>query len=249
MTVRTSTYIIYHILHKVPSQGNCMQAPVISEQRYRTKQEFVYQYLRDAIMRGHLEPGQRLRIEDIAQRLGVSPIPVREALHMLQSERLVENTPHVGATVARISKASVIEVFTVMEGLELVATRTAAQRLTPAHMRQLRDLIDAMDRAIAAGTFDDWADLNTEFHTVIVRLTGMPMLQEMTERVLNQWDRVRRYYLKGALIQRLSQAQEEHRAILVAMEQHEYDRLALLVREHNQGALKAYTAYLSSTSE
>jgi DNA-binding GntR family transcriptional regulator len=222
-----------------------MQAHGVSQPRYRTKQEFVYQSLRESIMRGELQPGERLRIEDIAQRLGVSPIPVREALHMLQSERLVENIPHVGATVAKISKASIIEVFTVMEGLELVATRTAAQRLTSADMQRLDELLKAMDRAIESGAHNQWSDLNTEFHLAIVQITDMPMLQEMTERVLNQWDRVRRYYLKGVLVFRLAQAQHEHRLIVQAMANHDYQQLSQLVREHNQGALSAYTEYLA----
>jgi DNA-binding GntR family transcriptional regulator len=222
-----------------------MRAATPPEQRYRTKQEFVYQSLRDAIMRGDLEPGQRLRIEDIAQRLGVSPIPVREALHKLQSERLVENIPHVGATVARISKESIIELFTVMEGLELVATRTAVQRLTPALVQQLHEMLAAMDQAVEAAAYDGWADLNTEFHCAIVRVTGMPMLEEMTERVLNQWDRVRRYYIKDVLVFRLAQAQHEHKLIVQAMVDRDYARLEQLVREHNQGALAAYTHYLA----
>ena len=226
-----------------------MRASTVSEQRYRTKQEFVYQSLRESIMRGDLRPGQRLRIEDIAQRLGVSPIPVREALHMLQSERLVENTPHVGAIVASISKASIIEVFTVMEGLELVATRTAAQRLTPADVQHLNELLNKMDQAIESEAHNQWSDLNTQFHTAIVRITGMPMLQEMTERVLNQWDRVRRYYLKGVLMFRLSQAQHEHRLIVQAMLDRDYQQLAQLVHEHNQGALAAYTEYLAQATD
>lgn len=217
-------------------------------QRYRTKQEFVYQTLRDGIMRGELEPGQRLRIEDIAQRLGVSPIPVREALHMLQSERLVENTPHVGATVAQISKASIIELFTVMEGLELVAARTAAQRLTAGHLQHITDLVDAMDHAVQENAPDTWADLNTEFHSAIARVTAMPMLQEMTDRALHQWERVRRYYLKGVLVFRLPQAQHEHHLILEALRDRDYERIEQVVRAHNQGALAAYTQYLANTS-
>jgi DNA-binding GntR family transcriptional regulator len=83
---------------------------------YLTKQELVYRSLRDAIMRCELAPGQRLVIDELARRLRVSAIPVREALHLLTSERLVVNVPHVGATVAPIVPESVQEVFTVMEG-------------------------------------------------------------------------------------------------------------------------------------
>ena len=199
-------------------------------------------------MRGELAPGERLRTEFVAQRLGVSAIPVREALQQLQSERLVETIPHVGARVARISHASIVEVFTVMEGLELVATRTAAQRMTPADFQQLRSLLEMMDKALEFGNHDQWGDLNTQFHRAIAGMTGMPMLQEMTDRALDQWDRVRRYYLKDVLAQRLSKAQEEHHLIVRAMHDHDYPLLEQLVRNHNQGALAAYTEYLAATA-
>lgn len=214
--------------------------------RHQTKQEFVYQTLRRAIMWAELAPGERLRTEDIAQRLGVSPIPVREALQLLQSERLVETIPHVGARVAGVSPDSVIEVFTVMEGLELVATRTAAARLTPSHLQELASLLEMMDQALELGNYDEWSDLNSEFHRAIAAITGMSMLQEMTERALSQWDRIRRYYLKGALTQRLGQAQKEHHLIVQAMRDQDYPALERLMRDHNQGALTAYMEYLST---
>jgi DNA-binding GntR family transcriptional regulator len=225
-----------------------MQATPMLAQRPATKQEFVYQTLRSAIMRGELAPGERLRTEEIAHRLGVSLIPVREALQWLQSERLVDSTPHVGARVARISRDSIIEVFTVMEGLELVATRTAAQRMTPAHVQELTSLLDAMDGALASGNYDEWSDLNSRFHSAIAGMTGMPMLQEMTDRALNQWDRVRRYYLKDVLVHRLAQAQEEHHVLVQAMRDRNDALLEILVKEHNQGALAAYTEYLRNAA-
>jgi DNA-binding GntR family transcriptional regulator len=222
-----------------------MQALPTLGQRPTTKQAFVYQAIRSAIMRGELAPGERLRTEDIAQRLGVSLIPVREALHLLQSERLVESTPHVGARVARISRASIIEVFTVMEGLELVATRTAAERMTPAYGQELTSLVEAMDGALASGNYDEWSNINTQFHRAIAGMTGMLLLQEMTVRALDEWDRVRRYYLKDVLVHRLAQAQEEHHVIVQAMGEQNYVLLEQLVKEHNQGALAAYTEHLA----
>ncbi len=223
-----------------------MEVSAVSAPRHQTKQEFVYQTLRKAIMRAELAPGERLRTEDIAQRLGVSPIPVREALQLLQSERLVETIPHVGARVARVSHESVIEVFTVMEGLELVATRTAAARMTPSHLETLASLLRMMDQALENANYDEWGDLNTSFHLAIASMTGMSMLQEMTERALNQWDRVRRYYLKGVLTERLSQAQKEHHLIVQAVREQDYPALERLVRAHNQSALSAYMEYLST---
>src|SRR5918993_510445 len=126
-----------------------------------TKQAFVYKTLRDAIIRCELEPGERLIIDDLARRYEVSIIPVREALRQLQSEGLVVSVAHVGATVAPISRDSVLEVFTLLEGLELVATRAAATRATPEDLDGIEQLVIAMDRALEDGAPERWADINT----------------------------------------------------------------------------------------
>ncbi len=223
-----------------------MPLTVSSGTRHRTKQEFVYRTLRDAIIRCDLKPGERLVIDDLARRLEVSAIPIREGLQLLQSEGLVVNIPHVGATVAPISPESIQDVFIVLEGLESVATRLVAERANPADLQTLTDLVEAMDRAVAEEAHHEWADLNTQFHLAIGSLVGLAMLQEMTERVLDRWDRIRRYFFRGVLTHRIEQAQGEHRAILAAMRERDLVRLLDLVRQHNQGALASYLQYLKS---
>ena len=123
-----------------------MTTALPSATRFRTKQEFVYRTLRDEIMSCTLAPDQRLVIDDLARRLEVSAIPVREALQLLQSEGLVQNIPHVGATVSPLSRESIDEVFTVMEGLEIVATRGAAQRMTPEDAEALGEIVTGHGR-------------------------------------------------------------------------------------------------------
>jgi DNA-binding GntR family transcriptional regulator len=226
-----------------------MPLTVSTGTRHRTKQEFVYRTLRDAIIRCDLKPGERLVIDDLARRLEVSAIPVREGLQLLQSEGLVINVPHVGATVAPISRESIQDVFTVLEGLESVATRLVAERANPADLQTLTDLVDAMDRAVVEDTPYEWADLNTQFHLAIGRSVGLAMLQEMTERVLDRWDRVRRYFFKGVLTHRIDQAQTEHREMLAAMKACDLEKLLAVVRQHNQGALASYLQYLNSRGE
>lgn len=212
--------------------------------RHRTKRELVYQTLRDAIMRCELAPGRRLLIDDLARQLEVSAIPVREALQLLQSEGLVDNVPHVGATVSPISRQSIDEVFAVMEGLELVAARAAAERMTPADAAALEQIAAGMDRAQAGARHAEWADLNSRFHLTISRLSAMPMLHEMTERVLARWDRVRRFYFNGVLVHRVEQAQREHRALLAAMQSGDFAALEQTVKDHNRGALAAYAEFI-----
>ena len=157
------------------------------------------------------------------------------------------NVPHVGATVAPISRDSILEVFTVLEGLEIVAAREAAARANADQVEQLGEIVEEMDRAVAAHRLDEWADLNTRFHLAFSRLTGMPLLEEMMAQVLDRWDRVRRYFFSGVLMHRVERAQEEHRTLFDALTRRDTCRLEETVRQHNRGALAAYTAYLASS--
>ncbi len=112
-----------------------------------TKQQAIYQHLKDRILEGRLAPGQRLIIDEIAAQLGISIIPVREALQFLQAERLVEIRPHAGATVAAITPANIEEVFTILEGMEAVAARRVAKKIPPQIDARLQKLIQEMDVA------------------------------------------------------------------------------------------------------
>jgi DNA-binding GntR family transcriptional regulator len=219
-------------------------APPDLSAAYATKQEFVYRTLRDAIMRCELPPGQRLIIEDLARRMNVSAIPVREALHLLGSERLIVNVPHVGATVAPIVPEAVHEVFTVMEGLEIVATREAAARLEPDHVAELTDLLGVMDEALRTEAYAEWSTLNRRFHLAISAIPGMPLLRDMTERALSHWDRVRRHFFEGVLVRRVGTAQREHHEMFTALQARDVPRLEEIVRRHNRGALRDYTRFM-----
>ena len=211
--------------------------------RHLTKQEFVYQTLREAILKCELPPGERLVIDDLARQLQVSAIPVREALQLLLSEGLVVNVPHVGATVAPISRESILEVFTVMEGLEIVSTRLAAQRATEADVQGLADVVAKMDKALAANDHEDWAELNKQFHLTIGELAHLPLLQEMMERIFDRWERVRRFYFSGVLVHRADQAQAEHHEMLDMIRARNVEKLEAMIRRHNQGGLESYTSY------
>jgi DNA-binding GntR family transcriptional regulator len=211
-----------------------------------TKPQFVYTTLRNSIIRCELAPGSRLVIDDIAQRLRVSIIPVREALRLLQSEGLVVSVAHVGATVAPVSRTSIADVFTTMEGLELVATREAAQKAGPSDVEVLAELVGEMDRALDAGSPQRWAELNTRFHLSISRLADLSLLQEMIQRVFDYWDRVRRYYFRDVLIHRTRIAQAEHHILLDQIARRDLVHIEQTVRQHNQGALAAYVSYLEA---
>ncbi len=219
-----------------------------SDLRFRTKQEYVYQSLRGAILRGELPPGQRLVIDEIARRLEVSAIPIREALQSLQSEGLVVNSPHVGATVASISEDEVHEVFAIMEGLETVAVREAAAQLTDEQGRELAQIVADMDAAVDKREYERWAEMNGKLHRTIGEVARMPLLREMTDRALSRWERLRRHYFQGVLVPRVEQAQREHRELLAALLARDADGAEQVVRAHNRNAQAAYTDFLQQQS-
>ena len=208
------------------------------ERSYRTKSELVYATLRSAIMRCEIEPGTRLIIDDISESLGVSHIPVREALNQLQSEGLVTVVPHSGATVAPVSPGDVVEIFSIMEGLEIVATRVAAERASADQLAKLEAMLPKLDAAVTNQEPETWAELNIEFHREIAAITGMQMLTEMMNRVLDRWDRVRRYV--RVLPHRMSEAQQQHHDIVGALQRHDIATAQALATLHNRGALGAY---------
>ena len=226
-----------------------LPSPSARGSRHQTKQAFVYRALHQALLSCAIQPGERLVIDDLAKRLGVSIIPVREALQMLQAEGLVVNVPHVGAAAAPLSRDSIVDVFTVLEGLEVVATRFLAERGSPEAVHALEPIVHDMDAAAEDARHEDWADLNTRFHLTISAATGLPLLREMTERLLGRWDRIRRYYFNGVLSHRVRAAQREHRDILSALEERDPARVQSEVQQHNRRALEAYLRYLDANEE
>ncbi len=212
---------------------------------YQTKQEWVYSTVKEAILSCALAPGARLTLDDLAEQLKVSRVPVREALLQLQVEGLVDITPHAGAVVSPISLDSIHELFMILEELEVLAGRVVAERASSAELKSLEDMLTDMGEAIAAGDVERWSELNTEFHKEISRLSGMPFLQQITEKALEKWDRMRRYFLMEVLHKRITQAHEEHRQIYAALKEGDVEAVKQTLRTHNRNALKAYLAYLS----
>jgi DNA-binding GntR family transcriptional regulator len=220
---------------------------VLHAPRHLTKQQYVYEMVRHAILRCEYAPGTRLVIDDLARRFDVSIIPVREALRLLESEGLIANVPHVGPAVAPVSRASVVETFTILDGLEVVSTRAAARSsAAPRRFQDLDRLVHEMDRALADGKPGAWGDLNSQFHLAISRRCAMPMLEQMLQRALDHWDRVRRHFFRGVLLKRAAEAQREHHRIVSHIKSRDLKRLEHTIRTHNRRALAAYTAYLDA---
>jgi DNA-binding GntR family transcriptional regulator len=209
-------------------------------QTYRTKEENVYEVLRLAIMRGELRPGEKLVIDRLATELKVSPLPVRSALQRLEGENLVQITPHAGAVVSDISWDMIDEIFTLLEHLETMAFKSVTQKAQTIDFEPLGLLVHAMDQALARQDVEAYSELNSRFHRAIAALTGLHLLIEFTDRTLDNWDRLRRYYLDKVFSPRMSVAQDEHRQMLGLLQAGDAVGLAVLAAQHNRGALEDY---------
>lgn len=142
----------------------------------RTVKTALVAQLRDEIIRGNFVPGERLRLEDLAERFEVSTMPIREALSALESEGLVVIRPHRGAHVTSFTAAELSELYEIRAVLEQLATLKAVPHLTPADLNRLQELVDQMQ--VADGGFDvaPFSKLNMAFHQVIYDRAGMPQL-------------------------------------------------------------------------
>ncbi|MBV9273638.1 MAG: GntR family transcriptional regulator [Verrucomicrobia bacterium] len=210
-----------------------------------SKKDLVKQALREAILNGELAPGTRLIIDDLATKLGVSPIPVREALQQLQADGYVEIQPFLGTRVTPIEAESVVEVFSLLETIETVTSRFACLHLTEDERGTLNEIVAGMETLVAAGDAEAWSKENRRFHQIICDRAGTRLISSVMTKVLDHWDRLHRVFLTEVFAKRLPEAQQEHREILRAIEERDPARVEKIIREHNRHALRAYQEYLA----
>lgn len=201
--------------------------------KHRTKEEYAYEVLRTAILHCELKPGEKIVVDALSTQMGISPIPIRTALQRLQSEGLVEITPHTGTIVSELSPADFEPVSLLLEKLEILAFEIAAQKATDADIAHLKQIVDSLGEALAASNLERWAELNIEFHATVARISQMKLLIEFSNRILDTWTRLRRWYLPPIIAQ-LPQAQQEHRQMVELLAQRNIEELTRVVSHHSQ---------------
>jgi DNA-binding GntR family transcriptional regulator len=192
--------------------------------------EGVARILRTEIFAGRLQPGQPMPERLLAEQLGVSRTPVREALFTLQSEGLVELTPNRGATVRTITANDVVQIYSLRGVLEAYAAREAAKALEQHHLDALEDAHARLERIGAQGTASEQALADLAFHTVISEATGSQLLHTIMGQVLAYTVSYRSNYAYPP--ERATTVNQQHRAILDALRDHDADLAETLMREH-----------------
>ena len=164
------------------------------------------------IFKGELTAGQKLVEQEIAQRLGVSRGPVREALRALEDLGLVQIEPNRGAFVRKIDLAEAVEIHDVYSALEELAVRGATRRLSSTQIAELKSLVDSMDGAAESEDLDRYYSLNLSFHQRLVEGSGNRRLLNTYNRLLNELHLFRRFGLMQRGEMQLSN--REHHQIL-----------------------------------
>jgi DNA-binding GntR family transcriptional regulator len=179
-----------------------------------TAQARTVEALRTDILTGALTPGAQLVQEDVAERLGVSRIPVREALQLLASEGLVSHQPNRGYFVTELSVVDLQEVYRLRQILEAEAIRQAVPALSDADVKRLRELAAAVPHA------DDIAAANRRFHFALFEAAGMPRLTRLLNQLWDSSDVYRALYFQQGANRRL--VHTEHSAMLDAIERRDH---------------------------
>ncbi len=196
----------------------------------RLLHEEVIDRLRDMIVQGELAPGTKLNERVLAEQLGISRTPLREAIKYLASEGLVELLPNRGAMVAPLESERVKEIFTVLGALEALAGELACRNATDADIAEIRALHYQMVAHHARGELAQYFHYNQKIHIRLVECTGNATLAQVY-RGLNAHVR-RARYMANLSHERWDAAVREHEEILDALSTRDSPRLQQLLRDH-----------------
>ncbi|NLT94961.1 MAG: GntR family transcriptional regulator [Clostridia bacterium] len=204
---------------------------------YKPLREIVFETLRDAIINQVLRPGERLMEIQLAEELGVSRTPVREAIRKLELEGLVVMLPRRGAYVAGISMKDILEVFEVRAALEALAASLAAERITDEELDEMERQLVKETEETEANNLRNIVEIDTTFHDLLYKAARNERLVNFVNLLQEQLHRFRSASL--ARPGRSKTALEEHRKILEAIAARDAKLAERLAREHIENAEQA----------
>lgn len=202
----------------------------VNMNEYLPLRDVVFNTLRQAILKGELAPGERLMEIQLAEKLGVSRTPIREAIRKLELEGLVLMIPRKGAEVARISEKSLRDVLEVRRSLEELAIELACERMTEEELRTLEQAQAAFKKAIEDGDAMAIAETDERYHDLIYQGTGNDKLVQILNNLREQMYRYRLEYIKDRDKRQILLLEHDH--ILKALRGRNIAEAKMAVREH-----------------
>lgn len=212
----------------------------------RTKKDVMVEILRDAILSGELQPGERLPQEELAERFKVSATPIREAIQQLIAEGVLSHSPYRGVQVAEVKVEDVREVYLIRGVVERLATRQGVHNLKISDVRHLHELQNELAAFASTETNDDQRDrspvarINRDFHMLIYAASGLPQLEQIIKTlwIKSPWDAL------FVLPNRVTMVVPEHQRILDAIDKGDAELAGQAMQEHLEKAAAALANYL-----
>jgi DNA-binding GntR family transcriptional regulator len=198
--------------------------------------------LRERILRGDYPEGEPLRQDALADELGVSRIPVREALRQLEAEGLVTFNPHRGAVVSSLSLDEINELFELRADIECDLLTRAIPRMTKEQLDRATDVLDEFQEALDAGEATRWGPLNWHFHAALYAPANRNFTMGVLQKLHQHSDRY--FRMQVLLAHGGMRANEEHRAIAAAVRNQDVKAATQLMRAHIIGAGNSLVALL-----
>jgi DNA-binding GntR family transcriptional regulator len=192
--------------------------------------EHIFEHLKQAILRGDIPAGSRMVETRIAETMGVSRTPVREAIHKLEREGFLTKQAHTGFTVAGLTREDIEECFGIRAVLEGYAARLATVKHTPEQLRPLIRKNDLFRKHLEKDDLKALPKINTDLHNMIYVLSGSPKLIKMIHDLNEQILRFREIILKSKSLARASY--KDHSEMLAMMQERREEEVEKLVREH-----------------
>ncbi|MBX3061392.1 MAG: GntR family transcriptional regulator [Anaerolineae bacterium] len=210
----------------------------------KTKKDSLVEIIREAILRGELEPGDRLLQEELAERFNTSSTPVREALRELEAEGILQHSPYRGVQIAEVRLEDVREIYMIRGVLEAMATRLAVPYLNSAHISRLREMQARTETHISAGEFKELRKLNYEFHMLIYLSAGMPQLLKIIKSLWTKfpWDTL--HVLPGRAVV----SAREHIQIIQAIEDQDPKAAGQAMQAHIEHGAASLAEYVAQNS-
>ncbi len=184
-------------------------------QNHKPLRDIVYQELKTQIMTGSIKPGTRIMEVDIAEEMGVSRTPIREAIRKLEKEGFVSIEPRKGVYAAEMSVHDMVEALEVRETLEGQAAELAAKRITEEELDQLKECTESFNKAVSDEDSEGMIKYDTLFHHLIVEASGNKVLVDMVSKLQEVVLRFR--YLYFSDFRRSAQMPAEHKLIVDAI--------------------------------
>ncbi|MFG6495355.1 GntR family transcriptional regulator [Fictibacillus sp. UD] len=208
--------------------------------------ERAYRYLKDMILDGEYKAGDRLVERELAEKLSISRTPIREALFRLESQGFVKTVPRKGVVVERISEEEVIEVFTILSSLEVLASKLAAQKMSEETQAEFDKMIEKL-QDLEGKTEEEISQLHMETNKIIHTAAKSPKLHEILSG-LTDYIRIfanSSYETPG----RKEESMREHLEIMKAVRNKEVEMGEYLTKIHIENSKKAYIAFLNRLKE